>query len=128
MALMGFSLPLDPSRKPVCRGRPVSLSQSLQGLADLTKGIELAPDKPEGYADRGAVYANLKRFDEAIADTQRALEINPNYAACRCSLGVLLVNRGDVGEGLHSLERGAALSMPQAPEAVEKARKMKSAN
>jgi tetratricopeptide (TPR) repeat protein len=109
-------------------GAYIENKQSEQGLADLTKGIELAPDQPEGYADRGAVYANLKRFDEAIADMQRALEINPNYAACHYSLGVLLVNRGDVGEGLHSLERAAALGMPQAPEAVEKARKMKSAN
>jgi tetratricopeptide (TPR) repeat protein len=109
-------------------GAYIENKQSEQGLADLAKGIELAPDQPEGYADRGAVYANLKRFDEAIADLQRALEISPNYAACHYSLGVLLVNRGDVGEGLHSLERAATLGMPQAPEAVEKARKMKSAN
>jgi tetratricopeptide (TPR) repeat protein len=61
----------------------------------------------------------LKRFDEAIADLQHALELDPTYAAGYYNLGVLLANRGDLDEGLRAIERAASLGMPSAGEGAK---------
>ena len=47
-------------------------------LKDFSKAVELYPDYLVAIANRGVTYENLGKREEAIADLQRALAINPN--------------------------------------------------
>ena len=46
-------------------------------LADLDRAVALQPDNAWGYTDRGTIYRDLKRFEEALGDFNRALELEP---------------------------------------------------
>jgi TolB-like protein/Tfp pilus assembly protein PilF len=46
----------------------------------LTKSVELSPGQPETIAVRGLHHYKRYRYEEARADFDRALELNPNFA------------------------------------------------
>jgi tetratricopeptide (TPR) repeat protein/predicted aspartyl protease len=48
-------------------------------VADLTRAIEMAPDNPEYFFERGGVYVNTQKPDLAMQDFDRALELKPGY-------------------------------------------------
>lgn len=37
------------------------------------------PANPQNLVDRGLVYSNLRRYDDALADYNRAIELNPKF-------------------------------------------------
>ena len=43
--------------------------------------LELAPDEPHGYVNRGNQYAQLGKIQEALADYTQAIELDPETAA-----------------------------------------------
>src|SRR5262249_50042550 len=45
--------------------------------------------EPTAYVARGLIYRNLKRYDDAIADYSKAIELDPQHS-------YLYVNRGNV--------------------------------
>jgi tetratricopeptide (TPR) repeat protein len=47
-------------------------------LKDFSKAIDLYPDYVVAIANRGVTYENLGKKEEAIADLQKAVSINPN--------------------------------------------------
>ncbi|MEN3183548.1 MAG: tetratricopeptide repeat protein, partial [Atribacterota bacterium] len=42
--------------------------------------LELRPDYPEGYVNRGNAYFALGEVEKAIADYSRAIDLRPNFA------------------------------------------------
>jgi len=48
-------------------------------MADYTKIIELHPDNAKAYNYRGRSKGCLKRYEEAIADYDNALRLDPSY-------------------------------------------------
>ena len=48
-----------------------------EALADLTRAIELDPERVSAISGRGAVYREMERYDEALADFTRAMELDP---------------------------------------------------
>jgi len=83
--------------------RRATLRRSLKDLAgadqDLIKVIELAPADPQGYFQRGLVRLDQKRWDEAIADNTRAIDLKlPNAAAAYNNRGLAYNNRGMLAE------------------------------
>ncbi len=48
--------------------------------------MELAPDNSYALGTRGQIYAALGRREEAIADLQKALSINPDLKESREAL------------------------------------------
>jgi tetratricopeptide (TPR) repeat protein len=56
----------------------------------------------EGF---GSSFAELRQYDEAIAEFQEALRIHPGFAQARVSLGLALERRGERGDGDAALEQ-----------------------
>lgn len=57
-------------------------------LADINRAITLAPEKAWSYIDRGTVYEGNHEHEKALADYQRALQIEPHNALILYRLGV----------------------------------------
>jgi len=65
-------------RRGLIRGR--ELSQHLQGIADLTRAIELYPEWPDPYLQRGLFQRFHGDPHAAITDLQRYLELGGDRA------------------------------------------------
>lgn len=50
-----------------------------KAFADLNKSVEVDPNYPNAYVNRGNVYSMREQYDKAIADYDRALELRPTY-------------------------------------------------
>ncbi len=63
-------------------------------VADLTKSIQIHP-LPKAYMERGNAHRFLGEIDLAIADLEKAVELDPNLAPAYSSLGSIYRDRGD---------------------------------
>lgn len=61
----------------------------------LKRALELAPDLCGLRIDLGAVYCELERYDEAVAELMRALKINPRNSLAYYDLAMALDRKGD---------------------------------
>jgi len=57
-------------------------------IVDCTKAIELKPDNPKAYYNRGLAKLNLKLLSKAITDFDKALELNPKNADAYNNRGI----------------------------------------
>ena len=48
-----------------------------EALADFNRSLELRPDHPDSFDDRGVTLIHLQRYEEALADFNRSLELRP---------------------------------------------------
>ena len=127
-----FLLSDDPSsygRIPVDRARALALPHA-------RKAIQLAPDKPEGYAALGFV---LPRGTEGVEQLRRAIKLDPGRSELRVWLGVALTQLGRHDEAYEQIVAAAEAeplwpvtinrltqvlaASGQIPEALEAARK-----
>jgi serine/threonine protein kinase/tetratricopeptide (TPR) repeat protein len=53
--------------------------KTAQAIAELKRGLQLAPNSDEGYRRLGNTYLNTGQKDEAIAAYKKAVEVNPYY-------------------------------------------------
>ena len=73
-----------------------------EALRHLEIASRLESDDPLVFYNLGIALAALNRPEEAIVEYERALAIEPNFAAGQTNLGTLLLERGDVvGAELH---------------------------
>jgi tetratricopeptide (TPR) repeat protein len=73
--------------------------------ACLSRWIEIQPDAAKAYQYRGWVLERMNRRKEAIADYQRALEIDANLMPVRVQLAQVLIDDHQALEALPHLER-----------------------
>lgn len=74
------------------------------------KAIELGPDLDEGHAALSQVFHSNDRFEEAITEAQKAIQINPNSSDAHGLLGIndfFILGRED--SGLKELEKAREL-------------------
>jgi len=64
-------------------------------LASINRSLERSPNQPSLYAMRGQAYLANEKWDEAIADFRRALELQPRNVIAITNLAAVLVLRGD---------------------------------
>ena len=57
------------------------------GLEKLEKAIEIEPDSPSNYLNRGIFYYLHNQWLLALEDFNRAIEINPSDAIAYCNRG-----------------------------------------
>ena len=62
-----------------------------EGLAAITQAINLAP-RAAWYYNRGILYYNQQKYDLALSDYNKDIEINPNYAEAYYNRGILYKN------------------------------------
>ncbi|MFN8322909.1 MAG: tetratricopeptide repeat protein [Chitinophagales bacterium] len=61
----------------------------------LNKAIEMAPKVELYYEDLGVAYGLSGRFDEAIATSEKLVQLNPKYPAAYLNLSVSYRNKGN---------------------------------
>ena len=76
--------------------------------------VERFPDDPEGYRMRASHLSNVNRNADAIAEYERLLAINPNYATAYNTLGYYWAERGDFAKAEDFLKRYRYLAPDQA--------------
>jgi type IV pilus assembly protein PilF len=74
-------------------------------LEDLAQAQTLNPKMPEIYHTRALVYVVRENIPGAIEETQKALELKPDYSAANTTLGKLYLDEGRFSEAIIYLER-----------------------
>jgi tetratricopeptide (TPR) repeat protein len=78
------------------------------GIADCNKGIDLEP-KPAPYDSLGLVHLKLGNYDQAIANYDAALKIDPNYASALYGRGTAKLKKGDNSGGNSDIASAKAI-------------------
>jgi len=76
------------------------------------------PFVPEAHNNRGNVLNDLKRYDEALVNFDRAIALNPNYAQANVNMGLLLLLLGNYADGCHCMNGDGKLLHINTPLAV----------
>ncbi len=74
------------------------------------KAMALDPDIPDVYALRGAIHLYRREFADAIAEGEKALELNPNHATNAALLAMTLLNAGRAADALAMIRTAMRLS------------------
>jgi tetratricopeptide (TPR) repeat protein len=80
-----------------------------EAIADFNAVLEAEPSTGEAYSGRGQIFAAQSRYEEALDDLDRALELldpdSDEAAYARAARGFALAGRGDLDAGLTELAR-----------------------
>lgn len=79
-------------------------------VALLGKAIEIDPNQPHLYLQRGVVYANQGEFQRAIADFDKAIDLAPNDAQVYADRGLARAELGNVDQAIADLEKAMFLT------------------
>jgi tetratricopeptide (TPR) repeat protein len=79
------------------------------GVALWEHAIAVTHDNYRAHGNLGQAFQKLGRLDEAIAQEQEAIRINPAFAEARNNLGRALIDRGRPAEAVPHLEEAVRL-------------------
>ncbi|KAL3231688.1 Small glutamine-rich tetratricopeptide repeat-containing protein 2 [Nakaseomyces bracarensis] len=74
-------------------------------ITKYTEAIEVLPTNAIYYANRAAAHSSLKQYDEAIADAEKAIEIDPNYSKGYSRLGFAKYAQNKPEEALEAYKK-----------------------
>ena len=66
------------------------------------KALQLEPNNPDVLTDQGVMYRELKEYDRAVANFEKARRINPNHLQSLFNLGVVYAH------DLHQTDKAVA--------------------
>ena len=76
-----------------------ALNRHDEALVSYDQAIVIKPDYSEAYNNRSNTLKELKQFDKALVNYNQAIAIDPNYADAYFNKSLLLILRGNYGEG-----------------------------
>lgn len=76
-----------------------------EDVALLSGLIEITPDEPQWYLDRGLAYFNLHQFDDAVTDLTTVIKLAPERDEAWFWRGMARGRAGDVHSGIADLSR-----------------------
>ena len=79
--------------------------------ADLSKVIDLAPDFPQAYYNRGNVWSQLHDYEAAIADYTEAVRLDPSFAEAYYNRGLARVYTGQNAQGVADFSKAGELGI-----------------
>jgi tetratricopeptide (TPR) repeat protein len=83
------------------------------------KALALNPRNPDVLTDQGVMYRDTGRFDEAIANFEKAGQADPNHVQSAYNLGVVWANdKHDAEKAIAAFTRVITLA-PTSPQAAE---------
>jgi tetratricopeptide (TPR) repeat protein len=102
-----------------------ALKDTIGAYKDFTMAIKVgeqtaSPNLHLYYINRGVVEAQMKKFENALHDYTKAIEISPTYAQGLFNLGNLQIYLGKKTEGCETLKKAASLGNAQAVTDLEK--------
>jgi tetratricopeptide (TPR) repeat protein len=98
---------IDPSYVPGWMGRArvnTRLVEYERAFADLNRAVQLAPNLPAAYNDRGYIFMQWRDYPRARADFERALDIDPGYTPAFSNLAVAYMVQGQYDQAIALLE------------------------
>src|ERR1700753_2783936 len=90
-------------------------------LEQLTEEIAKVPSA-ELYDARGAVYFHAKQYEQAIADFNKAIAMNPVLASPRNNLGGALIKTGDFAGAVKTCNIAISITRQTSPINLQAAR------
>ena len=92
------------------------LGAVLQGQGKLQEAVEiydnaiqLKPDFPEAYCNRGIVLQKLGQIEKAVENYEKAIQLKPDYAEAYNSRGAALKDTGQLKQAVESCEKAIQL-------------------
>jgi eukaryotic-like serine/threonine-protein kinase len=79
--------------------------KTAQGIAELKRGLQLAPNSDSGYERLGDAYAQAGQQEEAIATFKKGIEVNPYYWVLHNELGRAYFSIGDNEKALEEFQK-----------------------
>ncbi|MEQ9551060.1 MAG: tetratricopeptide repeat protein [Coleofasciculus sp. G3-WIS-01] len=76
----------------------------LGAIASFEKAIQIKPDYPEAWNNRGLALGNLGDYESAIASYEKAIQIKPNYQLAWYNWGVALDKLGEKESTISPIE------------------------
>jgi len=67
--------------------------------------VKKSPNKARPYLNLGEALANRKRYDEALTNLLKAIQIDPNYSEVRLNLGLLYGKQGNTKEAIEQYHK-----------------------
>jgi len=80
-----------------------------EAIAEYTAAIELYDGDHSYFSNRSACYAAMNKFDEALADGKKCVELKPDWAKGYGRVGYALFKLGKVEEAKKAYEEGLAI-------------------
>jgi tetratricopeptide (TPR) repeat protein len=97
-----------------------SAGNNLKALEYFSKNLQLHPNDPECYIDRGNSYFLSKSWQWAINDFSMSLDLDPYNSDAWLSKGIALVNSGKTEDACHDFRQSFALGNRKAVEYISK--------
>jgi tetratricopeptide (TPR) repeat protein len=85
-----------------------SQQKTEEAIAAFTEGIKLKASA-EGYANRGIAYQQTNRETLALADYERAVELNPKFGRAYVLRGLILLKQGQSAAAQKDFDKGFQL-------------------
>jgi serine/threonine-protein kinase len=82
----------------------ITTGKTAQGIAELRRALELAPNSDQGYRRLGTAYAVSGRKVEAIDAYKKAVQVNPYYWLNYSQLGTAYARFGDYEKGISAFQ------------------------
>ena len=117
LLLFIFSLSIAPP--PKTGNEEFLLSKAYWKSADYNRAYEIAVEGTKNYPIQarfplmlGILSISVNRYDDAIAWSQRAIEMTPHLADPHHNLGLAYIGKGEPAKAIESLEKAASMSPP----------------
>ncbi len=117
LALKDTGLPND-RRAAILNDRAVAnvrLGETKAALEDYNRAVELFPEYPVAYNNRGNLLLALGKSDEATKDFDRALALAPGYAAAYSNRGNAKMKLGKSDQAIADFTKAIELMPASAP-------------
>jgi tetratricopeptide (TPR) repeat protein len=111
---------LDPKKAEYlnnrCWARAIAGRELPQAVTDCTEALGIARNDANIMDSRGFVYLRLSRLDDALADYDEALRLNPKQAGSLYGRGLAKLKKGDAAGGEADIAAAKAIQVDIAEE------------
>ena len=118
IALSGCSINLGSLTPASENEEPARSTASIappNGIAALTETVKNNPNDPHAYNTRGLALAQAGKFDDALADFNKAIGLDPNDARAYVGRGLVYRQTKRLDQAMADYERALALDANDAP-------------
>ena len=111
-------------RCPACGHELFDITSTGAG-SELFEAMQARQKRAEQHTSQGGLLFQQGQMDEALAEFQQAIEVNPWNATAHGNIGVVFLRRGQPEEALRWFERALEID-PRVPGAKEMAEQVRS--